>query len=480
MHLGLFMTTKKIRTKILIPILAAIGIGVGGVYALKMKNFLTEIAPLVTGYAAHTICTTTFIADRQPAQALTQDINKKQQRLTKTTVHEDFVTSTLDIGPIEFTNTALYRPGMGCSLLAFATEEQISIAKQASAALPTKANPALAWPENTPKIVGLDQVRLRAAVDLAFDETETDYEKRINTRALLVHYDGQLIAERYGDGFGKNTPLRGMSMTKSVTSAQVGILVQQGKIDIQQPANIRAWQNPGDPRSNVTVDDMLRMVSVFDYSEGYEDKPLSDVNRVLFVSPDMAAAASQFQLSGAPGEDWAYQTLNPVLLAKIIRDTIDNDEEYYRFAREQLFDKLGMYHSYLQADAAGTFAGGAFMYASARDWIRFGQLYLNDGKFNGEQILPLDWADYTNTASPASLKKRPYGAQFWLNAKGATQWMPSVPADAYAARGHNGQMTLIIPSKKLVIVRLGMTFDEDSWNPEPIVAEIIAALPSTK
>jgi len=194
----------------------------------------------------------------------------------------------------------------------------------------------------------------------------------------------------------------------------------------------------------------------------------------------MSAAASQFQLSGAPDEDWAYQTLNPVLLAKIIRNVIDNDEAYYRFAREQLFDKLGMYHSYLQADAAGTFAGGAFMYASARDWVRFGLLYLNDGKFNGEQILPTGWAEYTNTASPASLKKRPYGAQFWLNAKGANQWMPSVPADAYAARGHNGQMTLIIPSKKLVIVRLGMTFDKDTWNPEPIVAEIIAALPSTK
>jgi CubicO group peptidase (beta-lactamase class C family) len=361
--------------------------------------------------------------------------------------------------------------------MAFATQEQMNTAKQASAPLPATPNPALAWPEQTPHLENLDQNRLNTAIELAFNETETQREKKINTRALLVHYDGQLIAERYADGFDKNTPLRGMSMTKSVTSAQIGILVQQGKLDISQPANIKAWQHIDDPRSKITVDEMLRMVSVFDYSEGYEDSPLSDVNSVLFESPDMAAAASQFKLKGKPDEDWAYQTLNPVLLAKVIRNTFDDDEEYYRFAREQLFNKLGMYHSYLQADASGTFAGGAFMYASARDWVRFGLLYLNQGQFNGEQILPPAWADYTNTASAASLKKQAYGAQFWLNAKGANQWMPSVPEDAYAARGHNGQMTLIIPSKKLVIVRLGMSFDKEAWNPEPIVAQIIASLP---
>jgi len=182
-------------------------------------------------------------------------------------------------------------------------------------------------------------------------------------------------------------------------------------------------------------------------------------------------------VTAEPGSRWAYQTASSVLLGKVIRETLKDNNEYYHFAQRELFNRLGALDSYYQADGAGNYVGGAFLFATARDWARFGLMYLNDGVVHGERILPAGWVTYSTTPTPASSENRAYGAQFWLNQSGSTQWMPSIPADAYAARGHYGQSLVIIPSRELVVVRMGQTFNPSAWDTEEFLADILSALP---
>jgi len=220
------------------------------------------------------------------------------------------------------------------------------------------------------------------------------------------------------------------------------------------------------------------MVSGLEFNEGYENDPVSDVNRMLMNSRDLAAFAASFPVTAEPGTRWAYQTASSVLLGRVIRETLQDDEAYYHFAQRELFNRLGARHSHYQADGAGNYVGGAFLYATARDWARFGLLYLNDGVFAGQRILPEGWVGYSTTPTPASLEARAYGAQFWLNTRGENQWMPAVPEDAYAARGHYGQSVIIIPSRQVVVVRMGQTFNPGAWDTEAFLVELLAALPT--
>jgi len=333
----------------------------------------------------------------------------------------------------------------------------------------------LAWPALNTE--GVDTHQLSDLLDRAFSDTAESYQDRKNTRAMVIFHGDQLIAERYAEGFDATTPQNSWSMTKSATSALIGILVRDGSLNLQDPAPIREWQNPDDPRRLVTTEDLLFMVSGLEFNEGYENDPVSDVNRMLMNSRDLATFAASFPVTAEPGTRWAYQTASSVLLGRVIRETLTDDEAYYHFAQQELFNRLGARHSHYQADGAGNYVGGAFLYATPRDWARFGLLYLNDGRFAGERILPEGWVGYSTTPTPASLEARAYGAQFWLNTRGENQWMPAVPEDAYAARGHYGQSVIIIPSRQLVVVRMGQTFNPSAWDTEAFLVGLLDALP---
>lgn len=443
--------------------------------ALYGGNFLRSVAPFASGFSAHTFCSNYFISERSFVDIKANDLSPLQQRLTRSRVDGNSIVTEFGIWPVNYTSVAVYRPGLGCGQLAGETMANLEGPSAIERDIPDALSPSLTWPELT--LDGIDQDRLTAALDSAFSESEDNIENRQNTRAIVVFHNDKLIAERYANGFEHNTPLNSWSMTKSATSALIGILVGQGRIDLNAPASIESWQGDNDPRRNVTIGQILQMTSGLDFNEGYESDPVSDVNFMLFNSRDLPAFAATFPLSAEPGERWSYQTANPVLLGKIIRDTITEDEEYYHFAQRELFNKLGMRNSYLQADGSGTFVGGAFLFGTARDWARFGLLYLNDGIVNGERILPEGWVDYSRSPTDASLKGRAYGAQFWLNTAGDSQMMPSIPADAYAARGHYGQSVVIIPSRNLVVVRMGQTYKSSAWDMEAFVAEVLAALP---
>jgi CubicO group peptidase (beta-lactamase class C family) len=305
---------------------------------------------------------------------------------------------------------------------------------------------------------------------------------------VVVVYKGKIIAERYADGFGRDVPMHGWSMTKGITSALVGILVGRGEFEVDDPAPIPEWRDPGEPHSGITIDHLLRMSGGFDFH--HDLSPLGQRQRALFGAIDSTRYSIECPLEVEPGSRWEYANANPHSLWRIIRDTVGGDDrDYLTFPRRALFNKIGMRSAIIEPDPYGNLIGTSFGWATARDWARFGLLYLADGVWEGERVLPEGWADYTVTPAPAA-KYKHYGALFWLNA-GANEFVktaeerrnhpdtppfPSLPTDAYFAIGHNGQLVAIIPSRELVLVRLGLSRPSQTRDYEGFLADILAAI----
>jgi CubicO group peptidase (beta-lactamase class C family) len=311
-------------------------------------------------------------------------------------------------------------------------------------------------------------------VDGAF--TEPNPKRRRRTRALLVVRDGEIIAERYAAGFSETTPLAGWSMTKSVLNALVGILVGERRLSLNDRALVPEWQPP-DPRAGITLEDLLRMRSGLKFSEVYSDFS-SDVIEMLFNRPDAAAYAAAQPLAVASGSLWSYASGTTNILSAIVRRVV-GDADYLEWPRRVLFEPLGMTSAILEPDASGTFVASSFMLATARDWARFGQLFAQDGVWNGTRILPEGWVAFSTTPTPQSLHGN-YGAHWWLavpaDMGGGTPSSRRIPADAFFAIGHEAQLLTVIPSLRLVIVRLGLSIHIEAWNHPAFLAELIEAL----
>ena len=245
-------------------------------------------------------------------------------------------------------------------------------------------------------------------------------------------------------------------MTKSITNALVGILVKEGKLDVQEPAPVTEWRQ--DNRSKITLHHLLQASSGLEWSESYFS-PTADFHKMFIKSDDKGGYALSRPLAYEPGTFFQYSSGTTNIISKIIRQTV-GDSAYYKFPFEKLFYKIGMTHAIIEPDASGTFVGSSYSYATARDWARFGLLYLNDGVWNDERILPAGWVKYSTTPAPTADMGR-YGAQWWLNAGDANniehRKYPDIPADTYWADGFEEQYVMVIPSKKLVIVRLGVS-----------------------
>ena len=276
----------------------------------------------------------------------------------------------------------------------------------------------------------------------------------------MVVYNRQLIAEKYAPGFYQNTMMYGWSMAKSITSALVGTLIKQGKLDVTKPAPVPEWSDIKDPRHAITLEHLLQQTSGLDFLEDYTKS--SDATKMLYREDNMAAFTANHSLEYKPGTVFNYSSGNSNILARIIRQTV-GEKDYAAYPFTALFYKIGMYHTLLEPDASGTYVGSSYIMATARDYARFGLLYYNDGVWNGERILPQGWVKQTAT-SPGSNKFKNYGFQFWLNgfqSDTSTQLLfPDVPSDMFYADGYAYRFIYVIPSKKLVIVRLGLTLDK--------------------
>lgn len=441
--------TRRRKIILLTTAMACAGLALGAARA-------RDVPKVATGFIADVLCAETFVSgldakrnlaettDAMPGVGLlTWAMDYQLDRLRK-----DVTVTLFGIGR----SHAVYREGLGCTLDHGADMGDIPLPPddKQPALLPEIAGPSIVLPQNP---------ELSAALDHAFTEPAQPPYRR--TRAVVVMKAGRIIAERYADGIGPETPLLGFSMTKSVISALTGVLVRQGKLKLDGPAPVAAWQDPDDPRHAITVDHLLRhtaglaLGSSLQASLGSAFEP---VNRMKFGEADMAAYAESVPLATGPGTAWNYHDGNIIILSHLIRSAAGGKpEDALRFARRELFAPLGMRNVVLQLDGAGTIEGSSEMLASARDWARFGQLYLNDGFAGGKRILPEGWVSYSASATPNAWVG--IGAGFWTNqgnSFGATFRIDhGWPRDAFFAKGTIGQYTIVIPSERLVIVRLG-------------------------
>lgn len=449
------------RIALVVVLLLAVGLGYGISYC--WRSF-----PIISGYGAKNLCSAVFAAHRDEQQVRNEELHFFPMTLGHFTINyaDSSVTGTV-WGFAK--RKAIYRSGLGATLLAGISEAELR-AQHFALAHPPAVNPdTMAWPLGNRMAAqgfpdGIDSAQVQQAVQAAFIEKDTARPAR--TRAVVVLYKGRLVAEQYAPGFNKNTRLLGWSMTKSITSALVGILVKQGKLQVDAPAPVPEWQNPADPRHAITLKNLLQQSSGLQFEEDYSKA--SDATRMLFGRADMGGYTASHPLKDAPGSVFYYSSGNSNIIARIIRQTV-GEQQYHAFPYEQLFYKTGMYSALVEPDASGTFVGSSYMYATARDWARFGLLYLNNGQVNGENLFPEGWVQATATpASSARLGQ--YGFQFWLNAgqgpSHANRTYPQAPPDLFCADGFEGQNVFIIPSKQLVVVRLGLTqhqnFDADA------------------
>jgi CubicO group peptidase (beta-lactamase class C family) len=347
---------------------------------------------------------------------------------------------------------------------------------------PEVAWPTDTWPESRPG-QEVDRGRLDSAFDQAF--AAVGRGGLPDTRALLVVHHGAIVTERYAQGFGTSKRFQSWSMVKSITQALVGILVRQGTLDLAASAPVPAWQRDGDPRHRLTLDHLLHMTSGLANEDDTADPASSVAVAMLFGdrSAKMAEYAASLPLSHEPGTYWAYSTATSMIVADIVQRAVGGGkDDMLRFMRAELFDRIGMRSAVPEFDAGGTFMGGGFLYATARDYARFGYLYLRGGVWDGTAVLPPGWVDYTRTPAHAA-NNGVYGANFWLNLTPASDQfkiLPGGPESAFAANGNDGQVILIVPTHDLVVVRLG-EMQSTTW---PAVnanlADIVAAFPAAQ
>ncbi|MEQ8935917.1 MAG: serine hydrolase, partial [Amphiplicatus sp.] len=356
-------------------------------------------ARVASAYMAKTLCSEVFLAGREEAAVRAADFTNispafEYVALTLDTERKEARASFFGLGRAR----AVYREGLGCTIEMDGIE-------------PVQAPPAIAagdpWAE---AIQGSDAPLARVdypALNAALDDAMADSAGA--TRALLVIVDGKIVAERYAAGFDAETPFLSWSMGKSVTGTLVGAAIERGLIDIDAPAPVPEWK---DARAAITWNDLMRMQSGLAFDETYGD-PSSDVSRMLFAAHEAAAVAAKQKPIYAPGAHWAYSSGTTNILARALRTALEaNGGDYHAFPAEALFSPIGAASATMEVDSAGNYIGSSYVYATARDWARLGQLYLNDGVWNGTRLLPEGWAAYV--ASPAEASNGEYGAQFWL------------------------------------------------------------------
>ncbi|MEP6927680.1 MAG: serine hydrolase, partial [Ginsengibacter sp.] len=432
--------------------------------------------PIISGFDAKEMCTCAFVSGREKTGIDTSEFADFPLSLPKNEVNLQDSSVTSSIWGMA-KKKAIYRRGIGCTLINDVSENELRAQAFSIPASPVFNTDTIPWPDgdkiaDTIPLV-INKNKLEAAIDKVF--TEPYPGKKQRTRAVVIVYSGQLIAEKYAPGFTRDTKMYGWSMAKSFTSALIGTLVKQGKLNVMQPAPVPEWNDAKDPRHNITIENLLQQSSGLDFVEDYSKA--SDVTNMLYKTGDMAAFTASHSLAYSPGEVFSYSSGNSNILSRIVRQTV-GEKDYAAYPANALFYKIGMYKTLIEPDASGTYVGSSYVNATARDFARFGLLYCNDGIWNGKRILPEGWVKQTVTPSLTN-KLKNYGYQFWLNGykeEGHSQRIyPDAPADMFYCDGYAYQYIYIIPSKKLVIVRLGLTLDK-SFDENAFLKSIIKTI----
>ena len=416
-----------------------------------------------SNYTAKIVCSNVFLAGRDPGEVLRDDVQAPGisiLRYMKVSVDRDAHVVRAGFFGFIGDGVAVARPGVGCTVVPDGNVNFAKAVAPSSSAATAKAEgpaqsaqPAQAWPDG------------EAAVENAQIEKIIADDKLTGPgmRAVVVIDHGRLVAERYGAGFSAKTPLLGWSMSKTVMAGVIGMLVKDGKLTLDQTG---FWP-AGDPRANIRVADLLAMSSGLHFNESYG--AVSDVTSMLYLQSDMAAFAHDQPLEHPVGEAWSYSSGTAVLLSRIMQDAAGPNSA--DFISQRLFQPLGMNSATMEADEHGTLVGSSYMYANAHDWARYGQFLAQDGVWKDQPLLPEGYV--AMMATPVKASGGEYGmGQTWLfTANDAV----GLPPDTFYLSGHDGQTVAVIRSRRLIIVRMGLTPNTTGYSPQPLIKAIVAA-----
>ena len=438
---------KKTILRIVLAVLAAALLG-GCLY-------LNSLLPIITGYAAKNLASDVFVSGREPADVEALDLHFSFIKFTRNKV--DFENKTVTSRFLWGKSVAAYRDGYGVTLLRGKKAAELQAEKYPLA--PEAEGPDCLEPGDSALTARLAPIAKALVDDHAYNGTPF---------AFVVLHEGKVVAERYREGLDAHTRLLSWSMAKSFTNALAGVMYGDGLVDVFAPTGIPEWQ--GDERAAITLNDLMQMQSGLQWNEDYGNR--SDVNLMLHREKDMGLYALDKPLEHKPGTFWYYSSGSTNIVMRYLRGKFASDKEFLTYYRERLFAPLGIHNPVFEPDMSGTPVGSSYLYITAREFASLGQLYLDDGVFQGQRILPEGWVDYTVT--PASDSKDGYGSFFWLN---KDKFWPDIPEDMFNCQGHDGQEIFIIPSKDLVVVVLGYSPKPDrvvDWN--ALVKDIISQL----
>lgn len=414
--------------------------------------------PLITGYAAKDMCSCMFIGGQEGEDVAQNEFQFSLIKYADYEVDEKnkSVTSTVfGMG----SKTAYFTPKNGCVIL---NDTDLKNWKHFQGKpYPVREIPLENWTSDS--AISPSRKKLEQAIKEHFKDANP--EEPFGTRAVVVLKDGKLIVEQYAEGFDKDSKQIGWSMTKSIFNSLIGIAIQQKKLDgLNQTKLFPEWK---DERKKISLKNILQMNSGLSWEEDYST--ISEATTMLYNEDNMVDYVLNQPMEAKIGKHWEYSSGSSNLLGGILRNAMSK-KEYFDFPYKYLFDKIGAQSFVLETDASNNYVASSYAWATARDWAKFGQLFLDKGVVDGEQLFPAGWTEFS--AETANDSKGQYGAQFWLPTK---EEYPNSPKDMYFADGFQGQRIFIIPSENLVIVRLGLTrFDPPDY--DELVVGIIEAL----
>lgn len=427
---------------------------------------------LVAGYKAAFTCSAHFNAGRSVEQIAGDELHRiypgyrdAMAELPEAVIDEERKTVSVAFAEEEKPRIAAWRPYLGCvQLPSGASDDVIGRLPYVKSFWDRPAPAPLSEELN-------DSAELQDTVEAAFDQKT--YGEGTETTAVLVMKDDAIVAEKYRDGFDQNTPQRTWSVAKSIAATIIGAAMHDGLIDVKEPAGLDTWSAPGDPRGEITVENLLHM------SSGLTSPHAGNrTDDVYFGGGRVIDHAITNRLVAKPGERWRYANNDTMSVIRALRERMDDDQQFIEYPFWRVLLPIGMEHTFLETDWNGDFVLSSQVWTTARDLARLGLLYLNDGEWAGERLLPVGWADYVATPAPAqpALQRHDgshipgYGAQFWLY--GARHGLPE---GSYAARGNRGQYLMIVPERNVLIVRRGFD-DGGGFDLARFSADVLAAL----
>jgi len=374
---------------------------------------------------------------------------------------------------------AVFREGIGCIVLApDQTLADIDALPDLTLPLPPGDAAQIPWPDGDliaqqelPSAI--DAVALQAAADWAFNRPTAEQD----TLSLLVVYKGQIILERYAPGIDMTTRTRTWSTAKSIASTLIGMLVDQGQLSLDEPLDLPWLPSTGsadsDPRRHITLRHVLNMSSGLQSIDNNGMEYATGSGLSYWAGASSVNGALARALIREPGSYWDYENYDTILGVYAMKQALGGENTYAEFPRKALLDRIGMRNTLVSTDRFGDFVLSSQVYTNARDLARFGLLYLNDGLWNGEQLISKEWIAFSRTPAPATVGQGgQYGGQWWLVPEGRTD----IPADAYSTNGNRGQFTVVVPSHDLVIVRRGLDFGRQGFNQWDLTREVLKAV----